>query len=123
YFSSKEHKILRRDNILFFVHITTIAAVLGVFYGMCPFSTIPGGLYFNIGLLIAGFQSRVRRLLSLVQLPFSSDSLSTLYNVAEICPLFLRKRSYYSQTSWLVSRFIFDVVLLWIILSIIISTM
>ncbi|KAJ7599025.1 hypothetical protein C8J56DRAFT_849017 [Mycena floridula] len=113
YFSGRERKILRGDNMLFFVHVTAVAAVLGVFCG---------GLYFNTGLLIAGFQSCVRRLLSLVQLPFSSDSLSTLYNVAEICPLFLRKRSYYSQTSWLVSRFIFDVVLLWIILSIIIST-
>ncbi|KAJ7577480.1 hypothetical protein C8J56DRAFT_869698 [Mycena floridula] len=113
YLSGREWKILRRDKTLFFTHVA-VAAVLGVFCG---------GLYFHTGVSIAGFQSRVGCLFFLGAL-IAFSSLSALYNVVEIRPLFLRERSssYYSPTSWLVSRFIFDVVPLRIIPTIIVST-
>jgi len=52
------------------------------------------------------------------------SSLSALYNVVEIRPLFLRERSsfYYSPTAWLLSRFLFDVIPLRIIPTIIVAT-
>jgi hypothetical protein len=52
------------------------------------------------------------------------SSLSALYNIVEIRPLFLRERSsaYYSPTSWLLSRFFFDMIPLRLIPTIIVST-
>ncbi|KAF7359175.1 Abc transporter [Mycena sanguinolenta] len=113
YLCGREWKILRRDKSLFFTHIA-VAAVLGVFCG---------GLYFKTGITIAGFQSRVGSLFFLGAL-IAFSSLSALYNVVEIRPLFLRERSssYYSPTAWLLSRLIFDVVPLRIIPTIIVST-
>ena len=68
-----------------------------------------GGLYYKTDLTIAGFQSRVGCLFFLVSMPFvpprtsltrvtqgaliAFSSLSALYNVVEIRPLFLRERS------------------------------
>lgn len=68
-----------------------------------------GGLYFNISTTIAGFQSRVGCLFFLVSRPsvttimllihflkgalIAFSSLSALYNIVEIRPLFLRERS------------------------------
>jgi len=51
-------------------------------------------------------------------------SLSALYNVVQSRPLFLRERSsgYYSPTAWLLSRFIFDVVPLRLVPTIIVSS-
>ncbi|KAM5542745.1 hypothetical protein V8D89_003706 [Ganoderma adspersum] len=111
--SGREWKILRRDKSLFFLHVA-VASVLGVFCG---------GLYFHTGITIAGFQSRVGCLFFLGAL-IAFSSLSALYNVVEIRPLFLRERSaaYYSPTAWLLSRFIFDVIPLRIIPTIIVST-
>ncbi|EJF62714.1 ABC transporter [Dichomitus squalens LYAD-421 SS1] len=111
--SGREWKILRRDKTLFFLHVA-VASVLGVFCG---------GLYFNTGITISGFQSRVGCLFFLGAL-IAFSSLSALYNVVEIRPLFLRERSgaYYSPTAWLLSRFVFDVVPLRIIPTIIVST-
>ncbi|PIL30681.1 ATP-binding cassette transporter [Ganoderma sinense ZZ0214-1] len=111
--SGREWKILRRDKTLFFLHVA-VASVLGVFCG---------GLYFHTGITIAGFQSRVGCLFFLGAL-IAFSSLSALYNVVEIRPLFLRERSaaYYSPTAWLLSRFIFDVIPLRIIPTIIVST-
>ncbi|KAE9395118.1 ABC transporter [Gymnopus androsaceus JB14] len=113
YLSGREWKILRRDKTLFFTHVA-VAAVLGVFCG---------GLYFNISTTIAGFQSRVGCLFFLGAL-IAFSSLSALYNIVEIRPLFLRERSgfYYSPTAWLLSRFLFDVVPLRLIPTIIVST-
>ncbi|KAJ4475603.1 hypothetical protein J3R30DRAFT_3294740 [Lentinula aciculospora] len=113
YLSGREWKILRRDKTLFFTHVA-VAAVLGVFCG---------GLYFNINTTIAGFQSRVGCLFFLGAL-IAFSSLSALYNIVEIRPLFLRERSafYYSPTAWLLSRFLFDVVPLRIVPTIIVST-
>ena len=52
------------------------------------------------------------------------SSLSALYNIVEIRPLFLRERSsfYYSPTSWLLSRFLFDMIPLRLIPTIIVSS-
>jgi ABC-type multidrug transport system ATPase subunit/ABC-type multidrug transport system permease subunit len=113
YLSGREWKILRRDKTLFLTHVA-VAAVLGVFCG---------GLYFNISTTIAGFQSRVGCLFFLGAL-IAFSSLSALYNIVEIRPLFLRERSsfYYSPTAWLLSRFLFDVVPLRLIPTIIVST-
>jgi hypothetical protein len=105
-----------RDKTLFFTHVL-VAAVLGVFCGAyLSFSAFDplfihflGGLYYQTGIDIAGFQSRVGCLFFLVRswiflvswyslqasqgslIAFSS--LSALYNVVEIRPLFLRERS------------------------------
>ncbi|KAK7037550.1 hypothetical protein VNI00_011042 [Paramarasmius palmivorus] len=112
--SGREWKILKRDKTLFLTHVA-VSCVLGVFCG---------GLYYQTGITIAGFQSRVGCLFFLGAL-VAFSSLSALYNIVEIRPLFLRERSssYYSPTAWLVSRFIFDVVPLRIIPTIIVSTM
>ncbi|KAF5371340.1 hypothetical protein D9758_004088 [Tetrapyrgos nigripes] len=109
----REWKILRRDKTLFFTHMV-VACVVGVFCG---------GLYYQIGITIAGFQSRVGCLFFVGSL-IAFSSLSALYNIVEIRPLFLRERSgsYYSPTAWLLSRFLFDVVPLRIIPTIILST-
>ncbi|KAJ7460877.1 hypothetical protein B0H11DRAFT_2057212 [Mycena galericulata] len=113
YLSGREWKILQRDKTLFFTHVT-VASLLGVFCG---------GLYFHTGVTIAGFQSRVGCLFFLGSL-IAFSSLSALYNIVEIRPLFLRERSssYYSPTAWLLSRLIFDVIPLRVIPTIIVST-
>ncbi|KAF9063699.1 hypothetical protein BDP27DRAFT_1393878 [Rhodocollybia butyracea] len=114
YLSGREWKILKRDKTLFITHFV-VAAVLGVFCG---------GLYFKINTTIAGFQSRVGCLFFLGAL-ISFSSLSALYNIVEIRPLFLRERSafYYSPTAWLLSRFLFDVIPLRLVPTIVVSTM
>ncbi|KAJ6620338.1 ABC transporter [Mycena sp. CBHHK59/15] len=113
YLCGREWKILRRDKTLFFTHVA-VSCVLGVFCG---------GLYFQTGISIAGFQSRIGCLFFLGAL-IAFSSLSALYNVVEIRPLFLRERSssYYSPAAWLLSRLLFDVVPLRIIPTIIVST-
>ncbi|OAX36732.1 hypothetical protein K503DRAFT_772222 [Rhizopogon vinicolor AM-OR11-026] len=109
----REWKILTRDKTLFFTHVV-IACVLGVFCG---------GLYYQTGVTIAGFQARVGCLFFLGSL-IAFSSLSALYNIVEIRPLFLRERSnwYYSPTAWLLSRLIFDVIPLRIIPTIAVCT-
>lgn len=111
--SGREWKILRRDLTLFFTHVA-VASVLGVFVG---------GLYWKTGITIAGFQSRVGCLFFLGAL-VAFSTLSALYHVVESRPLFLRERSarYYSPTAWLLSRFIFDVVPLRVIPTIVVAT-
>ncbi|KAF8638787.1 hypothetical protein AX17_001846 [Amanita inopinata Kibby_2008] len=111
--SGREWKILQRDKTLFLTHVA-VASVLGVFCG---------GLYFNTGITIAGFQSRVGCLFFLGAL-IAFSTLSALYNVVEIRPLFVRERSssYYSPTAWLLSRFLFDVIPLRILPTVIVST-
>ncbi|KAI0781450.1 ABC transporter [Trametes elegans] len=111
--SGREWKILRRDKTLFFAHVG-ISCILGVFCG---------GLYFDTDITIAGFQSRVGCLFFVGSL-IAFSSLSALYNVVEIRPLFLRERSasYYNPTAWLLSRFLFDVLPLRIIPTIIVSS-
>ncbi|KAG2354669.1 hypothetical protein BDR07DRAFT_1428658 [Suillus spraguei] len=109
----REWKVLRRDKTLFFTHVC-VACVLGVFCG---------GLYYQTGSTIAGFQARVGCLFFMGSL-IAFSSLSTLYNIVEIRPLFLRERSnwYYSPTAWLLSRLIFDVIPLRIIPTIAVCT-
>ncbi|TFK45642.1 hypothetical protein OE88DRAFT_1669039 [Heliocybe sulcata] len=111
--SGREWKILKRDKSLFVTHVA-VASVLGVFCG---------GLYYQTGTSIPGFQSRVGCLFFLGAL-IAFSSLSALYNVVQIRPLFLRERSsgYYSPTAWLLSRFIFDVVPLRLVPTIIVSS-
>jgi ATP-binding cassette, subfamily G (WHITE), member 2 len=118
-----------------------------------------GGLYFKTGITIAGFQSRVGCLFFLVRDTIHHDvlvltyiqgaliafsSLSALYNVVEVRPLFLRERSasYYtsvvmslcltddvhhefcfSPTAWLLSRIVFDMIPLRLIPTIVVSSM
>lgn len=109
----REWKVLRRDKTLFFTHVC-VACVLGIFCG---------GLYYQTGSTIAGFQARVGCLFFMGSL-IAFSSLSALYNIVEIRPLFLRERSnwYYSPTAWLLSRLIFDVIPLRIIPAIIVCT-
>ncbi|KAG8917296.1 hypothetical protein FRC00_013810, partial [Tulasnella sp. 408] len=80
--SGREWTNLKRDKSLFFAHFG-VAAILGVFCG---------GLYYKTGITIAGFQSRVGCLFFLGSL-ISFMSLSALYNIVEIKPLFLRERA------------------------------
>ncbi|KAG8911606.1 hypothetical protein FRC01_005624 [Tulasnella sp. 417] len=84
---------------------------------------ILGGLYYKTGITIAGFQSRVGCLFFLGSL-ISFMSLSALYNIVEIKPLFLRERAgrYYSPSAWLLARVLFDVIPLRIIPTIVVST-
>jgi len=112
--AGREWKKLRRDKTLFLTHVG-LSAILGVFCG---------GLYFDTGITIAGFQSRVGCLFFLGAL-IAFSSLSSLYIVVDGRPLFLRERAgkYYSPTAWLLSRVIFDIVPLRIIPTIIVSTM
>ncbi|KDQ59718.1 hypothetical protein JAAARDRAFT_33288 [Jaapia argillacea MUCL 33604] len=111
--SGREWKVLKRDKSLFLTHVA-IACVLGVFCG---------GLYYHTGITIAGFQSRVGCLFFLGAL-IAFSTLSALYNVVQIRPLFVRERSssYYSPTAWLLSRLIFDVVPLRLIPTIVVAT-
>ncbi|TDL20128.1 hypothetical protein BD410DRAFT_829832 [Rickenella mellea] len=111
--SGREWKILRRDMTLFILHVG-VACILGVFCG---------GLYFNTNDTIAGFQSRVGCLFFLGAL-IAFSSLSALYNVVDVRPLFLRERSgrYYSPSAWLLSRLMFDVIPLRLIPTIIVAT-
>ncbi|KAH0830148.1 ABC-2 type transporter-domain-containing protein [Lanmaoa asiatica] len=120
-----------RDKSLFFTHLI-ISAILGVFCGAPTENILQylvlrivvlGGLYFQTGLTIAGFQSRIGCLFFLGSL-IAFSSLSALYNIVEIRPLFVRERSnsYYSPTAWLLSRFFFDVIPLRILPTIIVST-
>ncbi|KAJ9112366.1 hypothetical protein QFC19_000786 [Naganishia cerealis] len=82
------------DKSLLIAHIG-LACILGVF---------AGGLYFKVDITISGFQNRVGSLFFLgVLLAFMS--LSALYNLIEIRPLFLRERaaSFYSTiVYWMV---------------------
>jgi ABC-type multidrug transport system ATPase subunit len=112
--SGREWKTLRRDKTLFLTH-TVAASILGVFCG---------GLYFKTGDSIAGFQSRIGCLFFLGAL-IAFSSLSSLYQLVEIRPLFVRERSnsYYSPTAWLLSRVVFDIIPLRIIPTILVSTM
>ncbi|KAH9178936.1 hypothetical protein EDB89DRAFT_1929197 [Lactarius sanguifluus] len=111
--AGREWKVLRRDKTFFLGHIV-ISALLGVFCG---------GLYWQTGNSIAGFQSRVGCLFFLGSL-IAFSSLSALYNVLETRPLFVRERSnaYYNPTAWLLVHFLFDVVPLRIIPTIVVAT-
>ncbi|KAI9452949.1 hypothetical protein BJY52DRAFT_1291187 [Lactarius psammicola] len=111
--AGREWKVLRRDKTFFLAHIV-ISALLGVFCG---------GLYWQTGNNIAGFQSRVGCLFFLGSL-IAFSSLSALYNVLETRPLFVRERSnaYYNPTAWLLVRFLFDVVPLRVVPTIVVAT-
>ncbi|KDQ18610.1 hypothetical protein BOTBODRAFT_28990 [Botryobasidium botryosum FD-172 SS1] len=111
--SGREWKNLRRDKSLFLAH-TILASILGVFCG---------GLYYHTGIDIAGFQSRVGCLFFLGSL-LAFSSLSALYNLVEIRPLFLRERAghYYRPSAWLLCRVAFDIIPLRIVPTLIVST-
>ncbi|GAB1517059.1 hypothetical protein RhiTH_000102 [Rhizoctonia solani] len=96
----REWKNLKRDKTLFYMHLG-VACILGIF---------TGGLYFKVGVTISGFQNRVGSLFFMGSL-LAFSSLSALYNLVEIRPLFTRERAggYYSPAAWLVSRVLFDV--------------
>ncbi|KAH9023839.1 ABC-2 type transporter-domain-containing protein [Lactarius pseudohatsudake] len=111
--AGREWKVLRRDKTFFLGH-TVISALLGVFCG---------GLYWQTGNNIAGFQSRIGCLFFLCSL-IAFSSLSALYNVLQTRPLFVRERSnaYYNPTAWLLVHFLFDVVPLRIIPTVVLAT-
>ncbi|KAK8858621.1 hypothetical protein IAR55_002850 [Kwoniella newhampshirensis] len=110
--SGREWRNLKRDKTLFVAH-TLLACILGVF---------AGGLYYKVGITIAGFQNRVGSLFFLGSL-IAFSSLSALYNLVEVRSLFLRERSgnFYSPQAWLLSRVIFDVIPLRLIPTILVS--
>ncbi|KAL7423124.1 hypothetical protein Q5752_002424 [Cryptotrichosporon argae] len=110
--SGREWRNLKRDKTLLVAHVA-LAAILGVF---------AGGLYFKVDVTIAGFQNRIGSLFFLGSL-IAFSSLSALYNLVEIRPLFLRERagSFYSPHAWLLTRIMFDVVPLRLIPTIIVS--
>jgi len=99
--SGREWRNLKRDKTLLVAHIF-FACILGVF---------AGGLYYQVNLTIAGFQNRVGSLFFLGSL-IAFSSLSALYNLVEVRALFLRERagSFYSPSSWLLTRVLFDVI-------------
>jgi hypothetical protein len=93
--------LICRDKTLLIAHVV-LACILGVF---------AGGLYYQVGVTIAGFQNRVGSLFFLGSLiAFSSLRyvywlgsrnlliVSALYNLVEVRGLFLRERagSFYS---------------------------
>jgi predicted membrane channel-forming protein YqfA (hemolysin III family) len=63
----------------------------------CIVGIFAGGLYYKVGITIAGFQNRVGSLFFLGSL-IAFSSLSALYNLVEVRGLFLRERagSFYS---------------------------
>ncbi|ORY24311.1 hypothetical protein BCR39DRAFT_547449 [Naematelia encephala] len=99
--SGREWRNLKRDKTLLVAHIF-FACLLGVF---------AGGLYYKVGVTIAGFQNRVGSLFFLGSL-IAFSSLSALYNLVEVRGLFLRERAgnFYSPQAWLFSRVMFDVI-------------
>ncbi|CAE6473936.1 unnamed protein product [Rhizoctonia solani] len=108
----REWKNLKRDKTLFFMHLG-VACILGLF---------TGGLYFKVGVTISGFQNRVGSLFFMGSL-LAFSSLSALYNLVEVRPLFTRERAggYYSPSAWLVSRVLFDVLPLRVIPTIVLA--
>jgi hypothetical protein len=80
--SGREMLLLRRKKTLLLSHIM-LAIVLGVYCG---------GLYFQTGDSIGGFQSRIGSLFFQGAL-IAFTSLSALYNITEIRQLFVRERS------------------------------
>ncbi|KAH7318800.1 hypothetical protein B0J17DRAFT_747732 [Rhizoctonia solani] len=108
----REWKNLKRDKTLFFMHLG-VATILGIF---------TGGLYFKVGVTISGFQNRVGSLFFMGSL-LAFSSLSALYNLVEVRPLFTRERAggYYSPSAWLVSRVLFDVLPLRVIPTIVLA--
>ncbi|KAL5636267.1 hypothetical protein ACGC1H_004924 [Rhizoctonia solani] len=109
---SREWKNLKRDKTLFFMHLG-VAIILGIF---------TGGLYFKVGVTISGFQNRIGSLFFMGSL-LAFSSLSALYNLVEVRPLFARERAggYYSPAAWLVSRVLFDVLPLRIIPTVVLA--
>ncbi|CAE6528385.1 unnamed protein product [Rhizoctonia solani] len=108
----REWKNLKRDKTLFFMHLG-VACILGLF---------TGGLYFKVGVTISGFQNRVGSLFFMGSL-LAFSSLSALYNLVEVRPLFTRERAggYYSPSAWLVSRVLFDVLPLRVIPTVVLA--
>ncbi|WRT67810.1 uncharacterized protein IL334_004784 [Kwoniella shivajii] len=110
--SGREWRNLKRDKTLLVAHIL-LSCILGVF---------AGGLYYKVGVTIAGFQNRVGSLFFLGSL-IAFSSLSALYNLVEVRGLFLRERAgeFYSPQAWLLSRVIFDIIPLRLIPTIVVS--
>ncbi|WWC88700.1 uncharacterized protein L201_003613 [Kwoniella dendrophila CBS 6074] len=110
--SGREWKNLKRDKTLLIAH-TLISCLIGVF---------AGGLYYKVGITIAGFQNRIGSLFFLGSL-IAFSSLSALYNLVEVRGLFLRERAgdFYSPQAWLLTRVIFDIIPLRLIPTILVS--
>ncbi|WVQ65812.1 uncharacterized protein L199_003990 [Kwoniella botswanensis] len=110
--SGREWRNLKRDKTLLVAHIF-LSCLVGIF---------AGGLYYKVGITIAGFQNRIGSLFFLGSL-IAFSSLSALYNLVEVRGLFLRERAgeFYSPQAWLLTRVIFDVIPLRLIPTILVS--
>ncbi|WWC70728.1 uncharacterized protein I206_104679 [Kwoniella pini CBS 10737] len=110
--SGREWKNLKRDKTLLVAHLF-ISCLVGVF---------AGGLYYKVGITIAGFQNRIGSLFFLGSL-IAFSSLSALYNLVEVRGLFLRERAgeFYSPQAWLLTRVLFDVIPLRLIPTILVA--
>lgn len=74
--------LIRSDKTLFFAHV----------FFACLVGVLAGGLYFKVNLTIAGFQNRIGSMFFLGSL-IAFSSLSALFNLVDIRPLFLRERA------------------------------
>ncbi|WWC96073.1 hypothetical protein V866_002940 [Kwoniella sp. B9012] len=110
--SGREWRNLKRDKTLLIAHIF-FSCLVGIF---------AGGLYYKVGITIAGFQNRIGSLFFLGSL-IAFSSLSALYNLVEVRGLFLRERAgdFYSPQAWLLTRVLFDVIPLRLIPTILVS--
>ncbi|WVW84638.1 hypothetical protein I302_106672 [Kwoniella bestiolae CBS 10118] len=110
--SGREWRNLKRDKTLLIAHIF-FSCLVGIF---------AGGLYYKVGITIAGFQNRIGSLFFLGSL-IAFSSLSALYNLVEVRGLFLRERAgqFYSPQAWLLARVLFDVIPLRLIPTILVS--
>ncbi|KFH70564.1 hypothetical protein MVEG_03414 [Podila verticillata NRRL 6337] len=100
---------LIRDKSLLVLHLA-VAIVLGVFIG---------GLYFKVGMDLAGFQNRAGSLFFMMAL-LGFSSISALGAFTEIRTLYIKERSngYYPPMPFIISTLLFDLIPLRIVPSI-----
>lgn len=105
----RNFQTLIRDKSLLVLHLA-VAIVLGVFIG---------GLYFKVGMDLAGFQNRAGSLFFMMAL-LGFSSISALGAFTEIRTLYIKERSngYYPPMPFIISTLLFDLIPLRIVPSI-----
>ncbi|KAG0084709.1 hypothetical protein BGZ92_009639 [Podila epicladia] len=105
----RNFQTLIRDRSLLVLHLG-VAIVLGVFIG---------GLYFKVGMDLAGFQNRAGSLFFMMAL-LGFSSISALGAFTEIRTLYIKERSngYYPPMPFVISTLLFDLIPLRIVPSI-----